>query len=100
MDRPHLRRRTHVRLALIADDLVGHAEFLQQPQHALGAGVVEMMDGQHGEFPGALGDVRSADLVAAGGKVGDWTEARARHATGLDPAQEYYTRVILTSKFT
>ncbi len=54
MDRAQLRRRAHIRLTLIADDLISHAEFLQQPQHALGAGVVEMMDGQHGEFPGAL----------------------------------------------
>src|SRR5712691_9050264 len=56
MDRAQLRRRAHVRLTLIADDLVSHAEFLQQPQHALGAGIVEMMDGQHGEFPQGIGD--------------------------------------------
>ena len=41
-------RRAHVRLALIADDLVGHAELFEQPQHALRAGIVEMMNRQHG----------------------------------------------------
>jgi hypothetical protein len=35
-------------LTLIADDLVGNAKLLQQPQHALGTGVVEVMDDEHG----------------------------------------------------
>jgi hypothetical protein len=56
MDRAQLRRRAHIRLTLIADDFVRHAKLFQQPQHALGTGIVEMMDGQHGEFPQGIGD--------------------------------------------
>jgi hypothetical protein len=41
-----------------------------------------MMDGQHGEFPGALVTIGRADLVAAGGEVGDWTVIRASAGTG------------------
>src|ERR1700756_2641165 len=69
MDRAQLRRRAHVRLALIAHDVVGHAEPFQQPQHALRVGIVEMMDGEHGVSP-----VRTleATLVAAKTGVGDW----------------------------
>ena len=37
MDGAQLRRRAHVRLALIADDLIGHTEFFQQPEHTLRA---------------------------------------------------------------
>jgi hypothetical protein len=48
MDRAQLRRRAHVRLTLVADDLIGHAEFFQQPQHPLRAGIIEVMDGEHG----------------------------------------------------
>jgi hypothetical protein len=44
-------RRAHVGLALIAHDLVGHGEFFEQPQHALRAGIVEMMHRQHGRPP-------------------------------------------------
>ena len=42
MNRAQLGRRAHVRLTLIADDLVGYAKLLKQPEHALGAGIVEM----------------------------------------------------------
>src|SRR3954447_12347888 len=38
----------HVGLALIAHDLVGHGELFEQPQHALRAGIVEMVHRQHG----------------------------------------------------
>ena len=51
--RAQLCRRAHVRLTLITDDLVGHPKLLEQPQHALGAGVIEVMDGKHG---GSFGD--------------------------------------------
>src|SRR4051812_42957966 len=51
MDGAQFLGRAHVRLALIADDLVGHAEFFEQPQHALRAGIVEMMHRQHGRPP-------------------------------------------------
>src|SRR6266446_10052856 len=54
MDGAQLRRRTHVRLTPVADDLVGDAKFLQQPQHALRAGVVEMMNGEHCDSPQPL----------------------------------------------
>src|SRR6476660_5542399 len=54
MNRAQLRRRAHVRLALVADDLVGDAKFFQEPQHALRAGVVEMMDGEHRDSPKPL----------------------------------------------
>ena len=46
-----LHRRSHVGLPLIADDLIGHAKFFQQPKQALGAGVVQMMDREHGIPP-------------------------------------------------
>ena len=49
---PQFLWRPHVRLALIANDLVGDAEFLEQPQHALRAGIVEMVDRQHWHSPG------------------------------------------------
>ena len=52
MDRAQLRRRAHVGLTLIADDLVGKPKLFQQPQHALGAGIIEMMDSKHGDSPG------------------------------------------------
>ncbi len=48
VNRAQFCRRPHVRLTLIPDDLVGDAKLLQQPQHALGTGVVEVMDGEHG----------------------------------------------------
>jgi len=50
MDRAQFRRCAHVGLTLIADDLIGKPKFLQQPQHTLGARIVEMMDREHGEF--------------------------------------------------
>src|SRR6202165_1542279 len=62
MDRAQFRRRPHVRLTLIADDLVRKPKFFQQPQHALGAGIVEVMDGEHGVSPG-----HSARAAALGG---------------------------------
>ena len=51
MHRAQLRRRQHVGLALIARDLVGHAELFQQPQHPLRARIIEMMNGEHGGPP-------------------------------------------------
>src|SRR5882757_485841 len=47
VNRAQLLWRAHVGLALVAHDLVGDAEFFEQPQHALRAGIVEMMNGQH-----------------------------------------------------
>src|SRR5437879_5784249 len=51
-ERMHLaqrRRREHgLRVALIALDVVGEAELLEQPQHALRARVVEVVDDDHG----------------------------------------------------
>jgi hypothetical protein len=44
-----LRRREHrLRVALVLLDLVRNAELLEQPQHALRAGVVEVVDDDHG----------------------------------------------------
>ena len=64
MNGAQFRGRAHVRLALIADDLIGDAEFFEQPQHALRAGIVEMMHRQHGRPP------KCRALVPAGcGKV-------------------------------
>jgi uncharacterized sporulation protein YeaH/YhbH (DUF444 family) len=51
MHRAQLGRRQHrFRIALVTLDLVRHAEFFEQPQHALRAGVVQMMDGEHGSM--------------------------------------------------
>jgi len=52
MDRAQLCRRVHIWLTLIADDRVGQVQLFQQPQHALRARVIEMMDGEHNDSPG------------------------------------------------
>ena len=80
MDRAKLGRRAHVRLPLIADDLVGHAEFFQEPQHALRAGIVEMMDNEHGDSPG-----RRARLGAALGGASGPQESRDARARPILP---------------
>ena len=74
MDRAQLLRRAHVGLALIAHDLVGHAEFFEQPQHALRARIVEMMDGQHGVPPECAALVRR--VVPAGTRKVEMATAR------------------------
>jgi hypothetical protein len=38
-------------VALVALDLVRHAQFFQQPQHALRAGIVQVLDNKHGGIP-------------------------------------------------
>ena len=49
MHRLQLRRRQpRLRIALIALHLIGRAEFFQQPEDTLRAGVVEVMEGEHG----------------------------------------------------
>ena len=53
MNRHQFRRRqAGDGIALVALDLVVEAKFLQQPQDALGAGLVEVMDDDHGGSPG------------------------------------------------
>jgi hypothetical protein len=48
VERAQLRRREQrARIALVALHLVLAVEFLEQPQDALRARVVEMMDGEH-----------------------------------------------------
>src|ERR1700730_17906313 len=51
MDRAQLLWRAHVGLTLIAHDLVRYAQFFQEPQHALRARIVEMMNRQHWRPP-------------------------------------------------
>src|ERR1700738_3368750 len=87
MNRAQFCRRPHVRLALIADDFIGHAQFLEQPQHTLGTGIVEVMDGEHGDSPQRLWRSLAigccGDLVAADGGVGDWQgSGPARYCPG------------------
>src|SRR5258707_11000845 len=84
MHRAQLFRRAHVGLTLIADDLVSKPKLFQQPQHALGAGIVEMMDGKHGDPPG-LGAVAARLVVPAG----RWKVEMSRCA--------YITRMLLTT---
>ena len=49
VDLPERRRREHrLRVALVVLDLVGNAELFEQPEHALRARVVQVMDGEHG----------------------------------------------------
>src|SRR3982074_2181123 len=95
MNRAQFCRRPHVRLALIANDFVGEPKFLEQPQHALGAGIVEGMDGEHGEFP---------QRVLA--FIGDWRRwcprssgRRGWRLAGIGTRQ-YIARAILTYQFT
>ena len=60
MHRTQLGRRQHrFRIALVTLDLVRHAEFFEQPQHTLRAGVVQMMDDQHGSRDGGQWSVTS-----------------------------------------
>src|SRR5258706_2854945 len=54
MHRLQLRwRKPWLRAALIALHLIGYPQFFQQPQNPLRAGVIEMMQGEHGCFLGA-----------------------------------------------
>src|SRR4030088_2731559 len=79
VDRAQFGRRAHVRLPLVADDLVRSPKFFQQPQHALGSRIVEMMDDEHGDSPGWMARLVCRLVVAAGrGKV----EARAANIVG------------------
>src|ERR1700680_4088657 len=86
MNRAQFRRRAHVRPTLIADDLVGDAKFFQQPQHALGAGVIEMMDGEHGDSPSGLAHLAPRLVVPA-----------ARREVEL-PEEADITRMLLTNE--
>src|SRR3981081_1254573 len=65
MDCAQFGRRAHVRLTLVAHDLVRYAKLFQQPQHALGAGIVEVMNGKHGGSPRTLARRRDALVVPA-----------------------------------
>src|SRR3982074_3585157 len=85
MDRAQFLWRTHVGLTLVADNLVGHAKLFQQPQHALRARIVQVMDGEHGD-PRCLALVAPYSVVpVAHGKV-----EMARSAS--------ITRILLTPK--
>ncbi len=44
------RREAGARVALVAAQVVGHAQLFQEPEHALGAGGFEVVDGQHGRM--------------------------------------------------
>src|SRR5690349_9682469 len=66
MDRAQLRRRAHIALALIANNLVGDAELFQEPQDALRTGIVQMMDGEHRLVP--CGDFASS-VARAGARA-------------------------------
>src|SRR5260370_12902586 len=83
MDRAQLFGRAHVRLTLMADDLVRHAKLFQQPQHALRTGIVEMMDGEHDGSP-----ARAADGRRLGGA--------SRTQESRDGGRCYFTRMLLT----
>jgi hypothetical protein len=61
VDRGEFRRpEAGLRIALIAPDLVGQAELFQQPQDALRARVVEVMDDDHGPLPFGIARYTSA----------------------------------------
>src|SRR5260221_8117590 len=111
MNLAQLFRRAHVGLTLIAHDVVGNAELFEQPQHALRARIVEMMNRQHGWSPRARAFSSEVDtgsheenaskqescawrgglVPAGGGKV-------EMPATG-DGQGDIFTRVILTYQF-
>jgi hypothetical protein len=42
-----LGREVGLWIALVEDDLVGERELFEQPEDALGAGVVQVVDGEH-----------------------------------------------------
>ena len=51
MHRPQRRWRKHgLRVPLVAPNLVTDAEFFQQPQHALGTRVIEVVNRDHGHL--------------------------------------------------
>src|SRR6185295_5811209 len=55
MDVLQLRRRERYRThALVFHDLIGRAEFLEQPEDALRARIVEMVNLDHDVLPGGL----------------------------------------------
>src|SRR5436305_6912848 len=69
MHRLKLRRRQPRRcVALITFHLVGRAEFFQQPQNPLRAGVIEMMKREHGDFLGCWFERRGVSEVFTRGK--------------------------------
>ena len=58
------RREHRLRVALVALDLVLDAELLEQPEHALRARIVEVVDGEHRPLAGRGGD----GIVASAGQ--------------------------------
>ena len=68
-------RQHRLRVALVAHDLVGQLQFLEQPQHALRAGVVQMVHGDHRQ---ALRRWRPADCVASAAGAAGRAAAAAR----------------------
>src|SRR6185437_9370404 len=60
MHAPEFRRRQHgLRVALVALDLVRHAKFFQQPQDALRARIVEVVESDHSVVPERGAGVRA-----------------------------------------
>src|SRR5438105_4017678 len=94
MDGAQFLRRTHVGLALIAHDLVGHAELFEQPQHALGARIVEMMNRQHRRPPQNLSGVPVSGLRGISDRSALAQRTKAPRRCDI----EMITRVILTAK--
>ena len=73
MHRLQLRRRQPGgRVALVALDLVGRAQLLQQPQDALRARIVEVVDDEHGVLLG-WGIAKPAPVCRRGVERRLWT---------------------------
>src|SRR5216683_3611996 len=93
MHRVELRRRQpRLRVALIVLHLVGHAEFFQQPQNPLRAGVVEMMDGEHGVSSGFLLPAGLTDVFGKGSGLHSDVIARLDRATQYSGVSVIYSR--------
>ena len=75
-----LRREVRLRVALVVLDLVREAQLLEQPEDALGAGVVEVVDFEHGFSSGGAGH------ATTGASAADRTtpSVRVEHVHWLD----------------
>src|SRR5215467_13860921 len=76
------RRQRNGLHALVEQDLVGRSQLLEQPEDALGARIVEMMDLQHGAAPGGPAAMRTG---AARGSKSKVRELRHPAAAGACP---------------
>src|SRR6185436_11839629 len=86
MHRAQLGRREHgLRVALVALHLVGQAEFFEQPEDALRARIVEVMDGDHGfSYLGFPSRTSGAQVTISGKMVMSAMHSTIMKKNGID----------------